>query len=51
MTDHGKAYVISRLSQCPDLASLQRVWGNIGVEYQRNVDVVAHKDALKAGMS
>lgn len=49
MTDHGITYVKQRLTNCPDLATLRDVWGNIGVEYQRHPEVVAHKDLLKRG--
>ena len=50
MTDHGKKVVMDRLSQCADLISLRIRWGNLGVSYQRDIDVIAHKDKLKADM-
>ena len=49
MTDHGLAYVIYRLGVCPNLEALRRVWGNLGVEYQRHPEVIAMKDRLKEG--
>lgn len=48
MTDHGKAYVMNRLSSCPNLDTLRRVWDGLGVEYQRDASIIAHKEALKA---
>lgn len=51
MTPAGKSYVTSRLVSCPDLASLAKVWGQLGLDYQRDPDVIALKDQLKAGFS
>lgn len=50
-TPNGKAYVLHRLSDAPDLNALRRVWESLGREYQQDADVVAFKDLLKEGMS
>ncbi|KAF0675098.1 hypothetical protein [Profundibacterium mesophilum] len=50
MTENGRAFVIARLSDCPDLAALRRVWESLSAEYQRDGVVRAAKDALKTGM-
>ena len=50
MTDAGRSYVLSRLSDAPDLAALRRVWESLGVEYQRDPAILSHKDTLKKQM-
>lgn len=47
MTDQGRAYALARLSDCPDLPALKRVWESLGAEYQRDPAVQEMKDALK----
>lgn len=47
MTPQGRAYVISRLTSCPDLAALRRVWESVSYEYKGDADIVALKDKLK----
>ena len=47
MTETPLAFVIARLSDCPDLAALRRVWESLGRDYQSHPAVIAHKDALK----
>ncbi|MGB7241679.1 MAG: hypothetical protein WBC93_06300 [Sulfitobacter sp.] len=49
MTPRGLSYVLNRLTNCPDLASLKLVWSNLGDEPKRHPEVVAHKDKLKEG--
>jgi len=51
MTPEGRAYVLSRLSDCPDLAALAKVWGNLGFEYQRDPQIQSYKDKLKEALS
>lgn len=46
-TTAGKAHVVSRLTSCPDLAALRRVWANIAIAYQRDPEIAALKDRLK----
>jgi len=50
VTDYGKQCVLDRLTQCCDLVSLRIRWGNLGVAYQRDPDIIAHKDKLKEQM-
>ena len=50
MTDAGRTFVLNRLSDAPDLPALRRVWESLGVEYQRDAAVMAHKDTLKKQM-
>lgn len=47
MTPHGLAYVLTRLSECPDLAALRRVWESLSPEYQKHPKVRDMKDRLK----
>lgn len=49
-TEHGKAYAIMRLSECPTLAALRTVWESLGDDYKRDPDVQAHKNDMKARM-
>lgn len=49
-TDHGKAFIIQRLSECPTLGALRTVWESLGDAYKRDPDIKALKDKLKAGM-
>ena len=49
MTDHGRAYVVARLIQCPDLATLASVWAGLGVEPQNDPAIQALKEQLKEG--
>lgn len=49
-TEHGKAFVIMRLSECPTLATLKIVWESLAYHYQRDPDVKAHKDRMKEAM-
>lgn len=46
-TEHGKAFVLMRLSECPTLNALKTVWESIGLEYRKDPDVQAHKDRMK----
>jgi hypothetical protein len=50
MTPAGKAWVLQRLSGAPDREALRQVWESLAVAYQRDPDVIALKDQLKAGM-
>lgn len=50
MTPEGRAHVIMRMSDAPSLAALQRVWGSLSAEYQRDPELIAHKDRLKAAL-
>lgn len=50
-TKAGLAHVTSRLTSCPDLASLRRAWESLGLDYQRHPDVIALKDRLKGQMA
>lgn len=47
MTPQGKAHVVSRLGDCPDLAALRRVWDGLAYAYQRDPEILALKDRLK----
>lgn len=53
MTPTGIAFVINRLRSAPDMATLRRVWGSLGHEYQRNPEVLnvknERKEALRDG--
>lgn len=49
-TDPGRAFAMARLSQAPDLEALKTVWGSLGITYQRDADIAALKDQLKAQM-
>ena len=48
-TDHGRAFVLQRLSDAPDLDSLRRVFASLAFEYQRDEKVIACAKALAAG--
>ncbi len=48
MTDEGRSYVLSRLSDAPNLAALRRVWESLGIEYQRDPVILAFKNQLKS---
>jgi len=47
-TPLGIARCIARLSACPDLPALRRVWESLGVAYQREESVVQFKEQMKA---
>ena len=49
MTQKGRSYVVNRLLSCPDLATLRRVWGQLGVEPKNDAEIIALKDRLKEG--
>lgn len=51
MTPEGRAYVVTRLTTCPDLAALKRVWGNLGHDYQRDQTILETKDRMKEQLS
>lgn len=44
----GREHLKRKLRACDTLSELARVWGNIGVEYQRADDVQATKDERKS---
>lgn len=48
MTDAGRAYVMQRLSDAPDLQGLRNVWESLGAEYKRDPQIFQHKETLKA---
>ena len=48
MTPQGKAHCVVRLTSCPDIAALRRVWGNLAVAYQSDPELIELKDRLKA---
>ena len=50
MTPEGIAHCIARLSACPDLPALRRVWENLGVAYQRHPRVLQFKEQMKANL-
>lgn len=50
MTPTARAYVENRLTSCPDLAALRRVWENLGVEVQHDAAIIALKDRLKESL-
>jgi len=47
VTPGGKAFVIMRLSEAPDLAAVRCVWESIGREYQECPAIQRHKNSLK----
>jgi hypothetical protein len=47
-TPLGIAHCIARLSACPDLPALRRVWESLGVAYQRHPRVLQLKEQMKA---
>jgi hypothetical protein len=49
-TAHGRAICMHRLTEAATVGrdALATRWGNLGVFYQNDPDVAAHKDALKA---
>ena len=49
-TATGKAHCVSRLTSCPDLTALRRVWESLAVAYQREPELVALKERIKADM-
>ena len=49
MTPKGRSYVVNRLLSCPDLATLRKVWGQLGVEPKNDAEIIALKDRLKEG--
>lgn len=46
-TSAGRAHCISRLSSCPDIDALARVWSGLGKAYQKDDEVSAFKDKMK----
>ena len=50
LTSAGRAFVIDRLTNAPDIAALRRVWDSLGDQTRRDKEIEAHKDALKAQM-
>lgn len=49
-TDAGRAFIMARLCDAPDLNGLRKVWVKLGTTYQRDPEIVALKDKLKAQM-
>ena len=49
-TEHGRKFVVDRLTSARDLAELAAVWGNIAVSYQREPSIHELKERLKAQM-
>ena len=49
-TDHGRAFVVARLGDAPDLDALRRVWESLGLEYKKDQVVRDAKDRIKAAM-
>lgn len=49
-TAYGRAYCIDRLNEAAILGRDELItrWGNLGVFYQNDPEVFAHKEALKA---
>ena len=50
LTPAGRAFVLDRLTNAPDIAALRRVWDSLSDGTKRDKAIVAHKDALKAQM-
>ncbi|MBQ2263246.1 MAG: hypothetical protein II336_18030 [Loktanella sp.] len=50
-TAKGRAHCISRLSSCPDIDALARVWSGLGKSYQIDDEVSAFKDKMKKQLS
>ena len=50
-TDPGISHCISRLTTCPDLASLRRVWEGLGVAYQKHPLVLEAKERMKESLN
>jgi hypothetical protein len=50
LTPAGRAFVMDRLTNAPDIAALRRVWDSLGDQTRRDKEIEAHKDALKAQM-
>ena len=48
-TDHGRAFVLQRLSDAPDLDSLRRVFASLSFRYQQDEQIIAAAKALAAG--
>lgn len=48
-TDHGRAFVLQRLNDAPDLDSLRRVFASLSYQYQRDEQIIAVAKALAAG--
>jgi hypothetical protein len=49
-TEHGRKFVVDRLTAARNLAELAAVWGNIAVSYQREPSIYELKERLKAQM-
>lgn len=47
MTPQGRAFVLSRLANSPNIAALRRVWESLGIEYKRDPEIQQFKDKLK----
>lgn len=50
MTDKGRAFVLARLSDAPDLPALRRAWDSIARDYQRDPEIQAHKERMKEAL-
>lgn len=46
-TPTGVAHLVGRLSSCPNLAALRKVWEGIHPDYQRHPDIMALKEKMK----
>ena len=49
-TDKGRTFAMFHLSQAPNLEALKKVWGSLGITYQRDPRVADLKDQLKRQM-
>jgi hypothetical protein len=49
-TDHGRKFVVDRLTSARDLAELAAVWSTIAIRYQREPSIYELKERLKAQM-
>lgn len=49
-TESGRAFVIARLCDAPDINGLRTVWQSLGTTYQRDTELAALKDQLKRQM-
>jgi hypothetical protein len=47
LTDHGRAFVISRLARCETLEELKRAWVDLSDGARADVSVVRFKDWMK----
>lgn len=49
-TDHGKKYIINKMTAARDLSELATVWSSIAFRYQHDPQIKQLKEILKAKM-